>query len=183
MMKNYKSLIIGLAAAVLFLFMIIFIVKGAENRAIGLEENVQTTQSDINVQIDRRFNVLTELADCVRNYDEHEYQTLKDVIEARGKNMSGSQADEVMAQINAVAEAYPDLKSNENYKQLMNEVSTTENLLAQFKQAFNESVKSYNRYVRRFPNKEFLSLSGYEVQQYEYYSTERTDKEPIQLFE
>lgn len=182
-MKNYKTLIISIAAAVLFILMIVFAVKGTENRAIGLEENVQTTQSDIDVQIDRRFNVLTELAECVKQYDKHEYETLKDVIESRGKNMSATQADEVMAEINAVAEAYPELKSNENYKQLMTEISTTENLLARYKQAFNESVKTYNRFIRRFPNKQFLDLSGYEVQQYEYYSTERTDKEPIKLFE
>lgn len=182
-MKNYKTLIISIATAVLFILMIVFTVKGTENRAIGLEENVQTTQSDIDVQIDRRFNVLTELAECVKQYDKHEYETLKDVIDSRGKNMSATQADEVMAEINAVAEAYPELKSNENYKQLMTEISTTENLLARYKQAFNESVKTYNRFVRRFPNKQFLDLSGYEVQQYEYYSTERTDKEPIKLFE
>lgn len=182
-MKNYKTLIISIVAAVLFILMIVFTVKGTENRAIGLEENVQTTQSDIDVQIDRRFNVLTELAECVKQYDKHEYETLKDVIDSRGKNMSTTQADEVMAEINAVAEAYPELKSNENYKQLMTEISTTENLLARYKQAFNESVKTYNRFIRRFPNKQFLNLSGYEVQQYEYYSTERTDKEPIKLFE
>ncbi|MBQ5904101.1 MAG: LemA family protein, partial [Alistipes sp.] len=104
-MKNYKTLIISIAAAVLFILMIVFAVKGTENRAIGLEENVQTTQSDIDVQIDRRFNVLTELAECVKQYDKHEYETLKDVIESRGKNMSVTQADEVMAEINAVAEA------------------------------------------------------------------------------
>lgn len=182
-MKNYKTLIISIVAAVLFILMIIFAVKGTENRAIGLEENVQTTQSDIDVQIDRRINVLTELAECVKQYDKHEYETLKDVIDSRGKNMSAIQADEVMTEINAVAEAYPELKSNENYKQLMTEISTTENLLARYKQAFNESVKTYNRFIRRFPNKQFLDLSGYEVQQYEYYSTERTDKEPIKLFE
>lgn len=182
-MKNYKTLIISIAAAVLFILMIVFAVKGTENRAIGFEENVQTTQSDIDVQIDRRFNVLTELAECIKQYDKHEYETLKDVIDSRGKNMSATQADEVMAEINAVAEAYPELKSNENYKQLMTEISTTENLLARYKQAFNESVKTYNRFIRRFPNKQLLNLSGYEVQQYEYYSTERTDKESIKLFE
>ena len=65
----------------------------------------------------------------------------------------------------------------------MYEISTTENLIAQYKQAYNESIKSYNRYVRKFPSRQFLSSIGYEVQQYEYYSTDKTDSEPLTLFD
>lgn len=182
-MKNYKSLLIGIVVVVLLVLMMVFIVQGSQNKAIGLEENVQTAQSDIDVQIDRRFNVLTELAECVKKYDEHEYNTLVDVINARGENITDSQAQDVVAQINAVAEAYPDLKSNENYQQLMTEISTTENLMSRYKQAFNQSVKEYNRYVRSFPHKQFLNMTGYEVISYEYYETDKTDTEPIKLFD
>lgn len=182
-MKNYKSLLIGVVVAVLLVLMMVFIVQGSQNKAIGLEENVQTAQSDIDVQIDRRFNVLTELAECVKKYDEHEYNTLVDVINARGENISDSQAEDVVAQINAVAEAYPELKSNENYQQLMTEISTTENLMSRYKQAFNQAVKEYNRYVKSFPHRQFLSMTGYEVISYEYYKTDKTDAEPIKLFD
>lgn len=182
-MKNYKTLIISIIAAVLFLIFIVFCIQGTKNKAIRLEENVNTAQSDIDVQIDRRFNVLTELAECVKQYDQHEYETLTAVISARGENISDSQADEVVAQINAVAEAYPELKSNENYKQLMTEISTTENLMSRYKQAFNQSVKEYNRYVRAFPWSSMLNLTNYEVIDYEYYQTTKKDSEPINLFD
>ena len=69
-----------------------------------------------------------------------------------------------------------------NYKQFMNEIATTENLLAQYKQAYNASVKNYNRYVKKFPNKQFLGLIGYEVVSYEYYKTDKTDNEAMQFF-
>lgn len=182
-MKNYKTLIISIAAIAAVILMIVFAVQGSGNKAIGYEESVETAKADVDTQLQRRYNVLTELAECVKQYDQHEYETLTAVIEARGSNISESEAEEVVAQINAVAEAYPELKSQENYKQFMTEIATTENLIAQYKQAYNASIKSYNRYVRKFPSRQFLSLIGYEVQQYEYYSTDKTDSEPISLFD
>ena len=182
-MKNYKTLIISIVAIAAVILMMVFAVQGAGNKAIGYEESVQTAKADVDTQLQRRYNVLTELAECVKQYDKHEYETLTAVIEARGANISESEAEEVVAQINAVAEAYPELKSQENYKQFMTEIATTENLIANYKQAYNSSIKSYNRYVRKFPSRQFLSLIGYEVQQYEYYSTDKTDSEPVSLFD
>ena len=182
-MKNYKTLLISIAAIAAVVLMAVFAVQGAGNKAIGYEESVETAKADVDTQLQRRYNVLTELAECVKQYDAHEYETLLAVIEARGANISESEAEEVVAQINAVAEAYPELKSQENYKQFMTEIATTENLIAQYKQAYNSSIKSYNRYVRKFPTKQFLSILGYEVQNYEYYSTDKTDSEPLNLFD
>ena len=182
-MKNYKTLIITIVAIVVVALMMVFAVQGAGNKAIGYEESVETAKADVDTQLQRRYNVLTELAECVKQYDKHEYETLLAVIEARGSNISESEAEEVVAQINAVAEAYPELKSQENYKQFMTEIATTENLIANYKQAYNSSIKSYNRYVRKFPSRQFLSLIGYEVQSYEYYKTDKTDSEPISLFD
>ena len=66
-----------------------------------------------------------------------------------------------------MSEAYPELKSNENYKQLMNELSTTENLIASYRDNYNTQVKTYKRYVRSFPARNFLGMLGYDVQEYE----------------
>lgn len=182
-MKNYKTLIISIVAVLAVVLLCVFIPQHFGNRAIALEESVNTTQSDIDTQLQRRFNVLTELAECVKQYDSHEYETLTKVIEARGANISEQESEQVVAQINAVAESYPKLKSQENYKQFMNEIATTENLLAQYKQAYNASVKNYNRYVKKFPNRQCLSLIGYEVVSYEYYKTDKTDNEAMQFFD
>lgn len=182
-MKNYKTLIISIVAVLAIALLCIFIPQHFGNRAIALEESVNTTQSDIDTQLQRRFNVLTELAECVKQYDSHEYETLTKVIEARGSNISEQESEQVVAQINAVAEAYPELKSQDNYKQFMKEIATTENLLTQYKQAYNASVKNYNRYVKKFPNKQFLGLIGYEVVSYEYYKTDKTDNEAMQFFD
>lgn len=76
--------------------------------------------------------------------------------------------ENVTTSIAAVTEAYPELKSNENYKELMNELSITENLIAEYRENYNKQIKEYNRYVRKFPTRFFLNISGYGTQQYQY---------------
>ena len=76
--------------------------------------------------------------------------------------------ENVTTAIAAVSEAYPELKSNENYKELMNELSITENLIAEYRENYNKQIKEYNRYVRKFPTRFFLNILGYETQQYQY---------------
>ena len=87
-----------------------------------------------------------------------------------------------MRQINAVAEAYPDLKSSDNYKQLMNELSITENSIAAYRENYNKQIKEYNRYVRKFPTSILLGITGYEKQNYEYLDYGDNSKAPTNLF-
>ena len=182
-MKNHKTLILSIIVVLVVLLVPIFVVQGSGNKAIAKEEDVLKAQGDLEGQLARRYNVLTELAECVKQYDKHEYETLLAVISARGENMTDVQAQEIKAQINAVAEACPYLKIQENYKQFMTEIATTENLIASYKQAYNTSVERYRGYCRSFPARNFLSIVGYEVQQYEYYQTDKTDTEPLTLFD
>lgn len=79
--------------------------------------------------------------------------------EARGNNGSTTDIENVTTSIAAVAEAYPELKSNENYKELMNELSTTENMILQYRTAYNNEVRAYKKYVRKFPYKQILGIS------------------------
>lgn len=181
-MKNWKIISIVAASVLAVLLLCIFGVQSSQNKAISYEENVETAKSDIDTQLQRRVNVFSELADCVKQYDKHEYETLTNVIAERGSNMTENDVEQITAQINAVAEAYPQLASADNYKQLMTEISTTENLLAQYKQAYNKAIKSYKRYIRKFPTRIFLDWTGYEVIEYEYYSTDATDTTPVDVF-
>ena len=128
-MKSWKLPVIILAAIVALVMMFVFAFQGVQNHAIGLEEQITTAQSEIKIQEKRRADLIPNLVDCVQAYDEHEYKTLLAVVEARGAG-SDEAAAEVMTSVNVVAEQYPELKSNENYKQLMTELATTENLIA-----------------------------------------------------
>ena len=159
----------------------IFALNSFPNEAISYEEQITTAQSEIKIQEKRRADLIPNLVDCVKEYDKHEYETLMAVVEARGTK-SDSSVQEIQTMINAVAEQYPELKSNENYKELMNELSTTENKIAQTRSNYNEWVAKYNSYVRKFPNKQILSFLGYEVTEYQKLTFDVSSDAPTNLF-
>ena len=181
-MKHWKPILIIAAAAFAVIVLAVFSFQGTQNKAISLEEQISTAQSEIKVQEKRRADLIPNLVDCVQAYDEHEYQTLMDVINSRGSS-SDESVQEIQTMIQAVAEAYPELKSSENYRELMNELATTENLIANYRSNFNTWVKSYNQYVRKFPNKQILGFLGYEIINYEYLNYDISSDAPTNLFD
>jgi len=180
-MKYTKITLITIAIIIAIILLGVFAFQGVQNKAISLEEQIYTAHSDIDVQQKRRADLIPNLVDCVKAYDKHEYQTLMDVVSARGTDSDLSVA-EIQTMIQAVAEAYPDLKSNENYKELMNELATTENLIANYRSNYNKWIKSYNQYVRKFPNKQILNMLGYEIMSYTYLDYNTSADAPTNLF-
>lgn len=178
-MKNWKLPVIIVAGVLAVILLCVFSVQGSQNKAFALEEQVNTAQSDIKVQEKRRVDLVYNLADCVKQYDKHEAETLAAIAEGRG---SSGDIENVTTAITAVSEAYPELKSNENYKQLMNELAMTENLIAEYRSNYNKQIKEYNRYVRKFPTRMFLSMLGYEVQEYKYLDYNAPVDAPQNLF-
>lgn len=179
-MKNWKVLLIVAAAVFAVILMGVFGIQGSQNKAINLEESIQTAQSDIKVQGKRRADLVYNLADCVKQYDKHEADTLTAIVEGRG---STGDIENVTTAITAVSEAYPELKSNENYKQLMTELATTENLMAQYRENYNRQVGTYNRYVKGFPTRVYLNWCGYERQDYQRLDYNAPEDAPQHLFD
>lgn len=177
---NWKLPLIISSGVIAIILLCVFGVQSSQNKAIALEEQVNTAASDINVQEKRRVDLVYNLADAVMQYDEHEAETLKAIAEGRGSTGS---IENVTTAITAVAEAYPELKSNENYKTLMNELSMTENLIAEYRSNYNKAIKEYNRYVRKFPTRIFLNMLGYEVMEYEYLNYNVSSDAPQNLFD
>lgn len=177
-MKINKKTGITIAVIAAFVLMIVGVFVSTNNRAISLEEQVVAADSNIQTQEKRRTDLIYNLADCVMQYDKHEAETLLGVVE--GRNQSGkTDIESVTVSLAAVAEAYPELKSNENYKELMNELSITENLIAEYRNAYNNEVRTYNKFVRKFPNKQILSIMGYEIIEYTYLQYEEADRQPV----
>lgn len=175
-MNKRILIIIGIVVAVVLMIAGIF--ATTNNRAISLEEQILAADSDIQVQEKRRTDLIYNLVDCVKEYDKHEADTLLTVVEAR-KDGSNVDIDEVTTQISVVAEAYPELKSSDNYKELMNEFAITENKIAEFRNSYNNQIRAYNKYVRKFPHKQILSLMGYETVEYKYLQYSEDDKKPV----
>ena len=157
--ENWKVMLIVAAGVVAVILLCVFGVQSSQNQAFALEEQVNTAESDIKVQEKRRVDLIYNLADCVKQYDKHEAETLAAIVEGRG---SAGDIENATTAIAAVSEAYPELKADENYRELMNELAMTENLIAEYRSNYNKQVKAYNRYVKKFPTRIFLNMLGYE---------------------
>lgn len=177
-MKKYL-IIAGIVLGVILLLTGMF--AGTNNTAISLEEQIKESKSSINIQEKRREDLLYNLVDTVESYNKYEQDTMTKIVEARAKASSG-QVEEAQVLISAVAEQYPELKSNENYKTLMTELSTTENLIAQYRENYNIQVKQYNKYVKKFPNSMILNVMGYEKLDNSYLEYDASEDAPKNLF-
>lgn len=176
--RDAKWIIIALAIALGAVLLCVTCVQAVRNKAVRLEEQIDVAKSDIEVQQKRRVDLIPNLVDCVKAYDQYEYETILSVVRQRGYD-----ADEVQTRVMAVAEAYPELKSSSHYRELMNELATTENLIASFRANYNKQVRSYRQFVRRFPNTMLLSAAGYETMAYEYLRFDTSEDAPSGLFE
>lgn len=179
--SNWKLPLIIAAGVVAVILLCVFGVQSSQNKAFALEEQVNTADSDIKVQEKRRVDLIGNLVDCVQQYDKHEAETLAAIVEGRGSNDNA--IENATTAIAAVAEAYPELKSSEQYKELMNELSMTENLIAEYRSNYNKQIKEYNRHVRKFPTRIFLNILGYEVMDYAYLDYDAPVDAPQNLFE
>lgn len=181
-MKNWKIILISVVSVIAVIICSVFFVQGYQNKAYSLEEKVKKAYSDIEVQEKARVDSVHNLADCIMSYNSHEAKTLIALAEARGGSNLNSDTTNVSTIINAVAESYPELKSDVNYQKFMNELIIIENEIAAHRKNYNYSVEKYNNYVRQFPARSFLDLLGYEKQNYELLEFGAPETAPQNLF-
>ena len=173
-------IIIGIVLSVILMIIITF--ATTNNRVVGLEEQIKESDSAIKIQEKRRVDLIINLVDTVKSYNKYEQETLTNIIQARTNALNGK-VEEAEKLLNVVVEKYPELKSNENYKQVMTEMSITENLIAEYRNNYNEQVKGYNKFVKRFPNNIILGMMGYDKIDYEYLDYNTTADAPTNLWE
>jgi LemA protein len=173
------AIIIGIIVAILLVFIPIF--SGTYNRVVTLEENVNTSVSNISKEEQRRVDLFNNLVDAVENARDFEQATLIQLTEARGQANQGN-VEEAMLTIAAVVEAYPEIKSIALYDKAMTEFSVTENRLAGYREQYNTDVRSYNRKVRSFPSNLVLAVMGYDKQDFKYLDFEVNNAEARNLF-
>ncbi|QQK77664.1 LemA family protein [Salicibibacter cibarius] len=132
------------------------------NRLVKLRNWVEEAWAQIDVQLKRRYDLIPNLVETVKGYAQHEQETLTQVIEARNQmNNPNNSRNEQMAANNqlegmmnrlfALREAYPDLKANQNFQQLQEELTSTENKIAYSRQLYNSTVRDYNTKIQSVP--------------------------------
>ena len=177
---SYKMVLIVVGIVIAVIVGGLFAVNSFPNRAIALEEKIKSAQSDIKVQEKARYDTVYNLADCVMQYDEHEAETLKALAESMSSG--DTSVEDVQTVLSAVTYAYPELKSNGNYQKFMDTLTLTERTIAEYRETYNRHVESYNTYCRRFPVRQFLDFTGYEVKEYHRLDFDVSEDAPTDLF-
>ena len=164
------------------LIILIMMVVGIYNKLVTLKNRFENAFSQIEVQLQRRYDLIPNMIETVKGYMAHEKETLEAVIQARNQAQSSLQAASqnpgdasaiaglagaegmlggALGRIFALSESYPDLKANQNMANLQEELSSTENKVAFSRQAFNDSVTAYNTYKQTFPPVFFAGMFGH----------------------
>ena len=158
------------------------------NSLIKLRMRVKNAWAQIDVQLKRRYDLIPNLVSAVKGYMKHEKGVLEEVTKARTSLMSGStqekakasnQITEALKSIFAVAENYPNLKANENFMQLQEELSGTESKIAYARQFYNDSVMAFNEGIQVFPKNFFAKIFGFH--QEDFFGAEEKEKKNVKV--
>ena len=173
-MKKGIAILIAVFAVI---GIIIGMIAGSYNGLVNQQEEVENKHSVISVQLQRRADLIPNFVNTVKGYSDYEQKTYTAVTEARnavaGAKTAGEQTkaaeqldSAISVWVNAVTEAYPDLKANENYKALQDELAGSENRIATARKDYNDAAKAYNSSVRRFPKNIIAGMFGFEKVEY-----------------
>ncbi len=180
-MKRFLPWIIGAVV----IFGIYSWVKGINNTAVMLNQNVEQSWGDVQTAYQRRNDLIGNLVNTVKGAADFEKSTLTAVIEARSKatsvkidpanitpeqlaefNKAQSGVSSSLSRLLVTVEAYPELKANQNFLKLQDELASTENQILTARTRFNEAVKPYNSHIKTFPNSLFAGMFGFKEKAY-----------------
>ncbi|RMF92152.1 MAG: LemA family protein [Candidatus Schekmanbacteria bacterium] len=185
MNKTTKYILITVAVIlVLAIAVVQFFISGI-NKVIALDENVKKSWAEVDNQLQRRYDLIPNLVETVKGYAKQEKEIFVEVAKARSQVGRAATIDEKISANNAlsgalsrlllVVERYPELKSNQNFIRLQDELAGTENRISVARMRYNESVKELNTYIRKIPGVIFARIAG--IKNAPYYEIKSEAKE------
>jgi LemA protein len=170
-----RGLLIALGVVgvfVLILAMVFGSFVSARNQMVAKDEIVKTAWSDVDVQLERRADLIPNLVETVKGFTKEESTVFGDIANARAGmlNAQGPQAkiaangklDSALGRLLLLTENYPQLRSSDQFMRLQDELSGTENRISVARKRYNDSLRDYNTFVRQFPNNIWAGMSGFQ---------------------
>lgn len=187
-MKKSTMILLGVLAVII---LVVAMLGGSYNSLVSKEEKVTQKYADISVQLERRADLIPNLVNTVKGYAAHETEAIEKVTTARENLLKANTAeekskanDELTNSLNAlmvIVENYPDLKANQNFIQLSDELAGTENRIATSRRDYNDAVTSYNTLVKKFPTNILASIFGFEKKDYFEVSEGKTEAPEVEF--
>ena len=173
---------------ILFVILIlILIILSMYNKLVKLQNRVKRSQSNIEVCLNKRFNLILNIVECVKGYSKYEKKTLEEITSLRSnfnsqKNMSLKEASEMNNELNrylAIVENYPDLKANSEFMSLQNKLSNIEDELQRIRHIYNDDVTRYNTTIESVPSNIVAAMFAFK--QAELFQIDEEKKENIKV--
>ncbi|MDZ4247383.1 MAG: LemA family protein [Dehalococcoidia bacterium] len=172
-MSTFKrNLIIAGVVLLVVVFSFYSLFQGSYNKFVALDEKVKSSWAQVENQLQRRYDLIPNLVETVKGYAKQEKDVLIEVTNARArvggagkipdKIAANNELSSALSRLLVVVEKYPDLKSNQNFLRLQDELAGTENRIAVERRRYNEAVQSYNVAVRSFPGNMVAGVFGFE---------------------
>lgn len=162
--------------AIIILAVLVLLIIGCYNSLILLRNKVRDQWAQIDVQLKRRFDLIPNLVETVKGYASHEKDTLEAVVKARneylssdtpeGKIEANNDLNKVVTKLFALAESYPELKADTNFRELQTTLTETEDKISYARQFYNDVVMKYNNKVEVFPSNIVAGMFGFKTSAY-----------------
>jgi LemA protein len=180
---------VGILIGIGVLVVLAVVLIGMYNQLVTLRNKIDAAWAQIDVQLKRRYDLIPNLVETVKGYATHERETLEKVIQARNMavNAQGA-ADQAQAEnmltgalksLFAVSEAYPDLKANQNFLELQEELTSTEDKISYSRQFYNDMVYKYNTKIQTFPTVLIAGPFGFDAR--EFFEAEGEARDNVQV--
>jgi len=163
---------LGITLAVVgVLLLVVFMVFGsyisAKNQMVAKDQNVKATWSEVDVQLERRADLIPNLVETVKGFTKEENSVFAEVAQARTGLMNAqdpqanSQVDAALAKVLVLTENYPQLRSSDQFMRLQDELAGTENRISVARKRYNDAIQDYNTFVLQFPNSIWAGIAGF----------------------
>ena len=182
-MTTFLWVVLAIIAVLIFWLIAVY------NGLVKFKNRTEEAWSDIDVQLKRRYDLIPNLVETVKGYASHEQGTLEKVIQARNIAMQAQGAEakgkaenalsDTLKSIFALSEAYPDLKANQNFLKLQDELSDTENKIQASRRFYNGNVRDFNTKIEIFPNNLVGNMLGFK--KFEFFEAEEGEKKNVEV--
>ncbi len=191
-MKRGMGFIIGLVVIVFILLLVGGSYVSSKNQMVAKDNSVKAAWSDIDTTLQRRADLIPNLVATVKGYAKHEETVFADIANARagllnahtpeGKIQANGQLDSALGRLLALSESYPDLKANQNFMSLQDQLEGTENRIQVARRRYNETLRDYNTFIQQFPNSIWANFAGFHTNNAYFQASESSRTAPAVKF-